>query len=299
MDVEVNGLAACLCPWYIVLSRTIVRLLTRKALIMTDTTVATRRYVRGTLLPTYSNGQPQLDSEGQPMRLPGVRYLDENGEFTGRGDWEQTRSAIDELCARLDAGELPSTYGIPEPWGWEPDVPVSDATDSILAAEFPGSRSDAAQAKLRELVHERNQLRRDLVNRETAHSAERDRLSRQLEYARAEITDVADERLRPIWDQAAEAATREGFCPEYDRLCASLGIPGRARLYRGVVNVTLNLYAYAESRDPGVAEIEMMERVRDRLAALETEDRHEEHENGSISHVDVESIDAENVTVFQ
>jgi len=41
---------------------------------------------------------------------------------------------------------------------------------------------------------------------------------------------ASDVRLLPVWVAAAKAATEEGFCPEYDRLAASLGAPNRSDL---------------------------------------------------------------------
>ena len=128
---------------------------------------------------------------------------------------------------------------------------------------------------------------------------ELDAAREQLRVARLPITDVMDERLTPIWDKAAEAAEENGFCSEYDKLCDSLGIPGRVRLYRGVVTVTLNVYAYAEARNADDAgdlmEQRLRERVRDELA---TEGGYDSHEDGSVTHVDINSSEYESVDIY-
>ena len=40
-----------------------------------------------------------------------------------------------------------------------------------------------------------------------------------------------DPRLKWLWDDAAEYARQQGYCPTYDAICARLGIPGRPRDY--------------------------------------------------------------------
>lgn len=124
--------------------------------------------------------------------------------------------------------------------------------------------------------------------------------NRWREQAQAEIHDASDERLRPIWEQAAQAASDEGFCPEYDRLCAQLGIPGRPRLYRGVVNVRFNVYAYEMATDPDIAQETMEENMRERIEAWREDivGNSYEHESGDITHFDVDSIDSESVDVY-
>lgn len=125
------------------------------------------------------------------------------------------------------------------------------------------------------------------------------RLQRELSVARESITDVNDERLTPIWDRAAEAAEENGFCPEYDKLANSLGIPGRERLYRGVVEVRFNVYAYARSRVADDAAEEMEQRVRQAVAELRSVDDYSGRDDGDISHVDISESDVSDVSVYE
>lgn len=129
--------------------------------------------------------------------------------------------------------------------------------------------------------------------------SEVERLQRELSVARESITDVNDERLTPIWDRAAEAAEENGFCPEYDKLANSLGIPGRERLYRGVVEVRFNVYAYARSRVADDAAEEMEQRVRQAVAELRSVDDYSGRDDGDISHVDISDSDVTDVSVYE
>ena len=129
--------------------------------------------------------------------------------------------------------------------------------------------------------------------------SEVERLQRELSAAREPITDVNDERLTPIWDKAAEAAEENGFCPEYDKLANSLGIPGRERLYRGVVEVRFNVYAYARSRVADDAADEMEQAVREAVRNLATVNDWEGRSDGDISHVDFNSSEVSDVSVYE
>jgi len=120
--------------------------------------------------------------------------------------------------------------------------------------------------------------------------------------ARAEISDPADERLAPIWELAARAADENGFCPEYDKLCDSLGVPGRPRLRRGIVRVEFNLYAYAMATADDDAAEAMEERVRGLIQSFRDEHiatPYESREDGDLTHLDVDRIDAEDVSVYE
>lgn len=109
------------------------------------------------------------------------------------------------------------------------------------------------------------------------------------------ITDTKDARLTAIWERAAEVAENEGFCPEYERLANGLGIPGRSRLYRGIVTVRFNVYSYATDTSDDSAARTMEENVRERLRDTLTTGGYGE---GDISHLDFEGVEAEDVSVY-
>jgi hypothetical protein len=122
-----------------------------------------------------------------------------------------------------------------------------------------------------------------------------ERLTSQLAAARAPITDVTDERLAPIWERAASVAEDEGFCPEYERLANGLGIPGRERTYRGIVNVSFNVYAYArDTMQDGAAE-QMEAFVREAVRNLAGN----YGVPGEMTHVDLHSVESEDVNVYE
>jgi len=239
------------------------------------------------------------------VTLYGVEYINLRPRDS-RYDWANTqaaRNAIVESVRALDAGGQDyATYRLSDAWRFEADAPTVEpptTTAETIAAEFPGVRDEAATAKLRELVRERNQLRRDRVETATAFAAEADSLRARLRVAQVTISDVADERLSPIWERAAEAATEAGFCSEYEKLCDILGIPGRERLYRGVVEVRFNVYAYATATNADDAEEEITNTVRERLTEIATEDPYSSHDDGSVSHLDVTDVGAEQVEVYE
>lgn len=52
------------------------------------------------------------------------------------------------------------------------------------------------------------------------------------EQPQVERIEINDPRVAWIWEAAATAADEEGFCPEYERLAARLGVPGRVHKFR-------------------------------------------------------------------
>lgn len=54
-----------------------------------------------------------------------------------------------------------------------------------------------------------------------------------------------DPRIRWLFDDMAEMATREGYCSTYDSLCAKLGVPGRKRDFK--VTHTVNDMTFTTS----------------------------------------------------
>lgn len=53
----------------------------------------------------------------------------------------------------------------------------------------------------------------------------------------AERIELNDPRVAWFWEAAAKAADEEGFCPEYERLAARLGVPGRVHKFRCTATV--------------------------------------------------------------
>jgi hypothetical protein len=69
-------------------------------------------------------------------------------------------------------------------------------------------------------------------------------LERRIETLSADITDGADSRLIPFWEQAGENATEAGFCPEYDRMAEMMNGVRRTKTYRVRVARTVTYTEY-------------------------------------------------------
>ncbi len=174
---------------------------------------------------------------------------------------------------------------------WEREVSEAAPTPPTPTEELATFRplsEDERMAKLRAIIVERNEANRLLEVEREARRQERESLTATVSRLSEPITDVTDERLAPIWDRAAEAAQDEGFCPEYDRLCDRLGIPGRERQYRGVVKVSLDFYAYATARGENAATDLIEEEVADNLLGLLSE----------YDSVDIREVEATDVSVY-
>jgi len=205
-----------------------------------------------------------------------------------------TRYASRADGTNRDGGYRLTAVGWQGTWEAEaaPLTPDEEVTRDFRAA------TDEQRAKLRALIVARNEADRLLATEREARRQEREQLTATVQRLSAEITDVSDDRLTPIWDKAAEAAEEAGFCPEYDKLCSILGVPGRERTYRGVVTVTLNAYVYTTSRGEEEAAEEMENLMRAQVeSSLAVGDRYYP-EPGSITVVEVQETEAEEVSIY-
>jgi len=77
-----------------------------------------------------------------------------------------------------------------------------------------------------------------------------------------------DERLRPMFVNAARVATAADFCHEYDRIAGAVGAPSREELfvkqYNHCVTVTVEFHIHATAdSDPDWSNAELLEMVND------------------------------------
>lgn len=222
-------------------------------------------------------------------------YYSEEERATALAEYRAGKSWRADWRSEFNGG----SWQNPIVWDAEPVMPDPDAEFGELVNEMRTMGDVDKTRKLRELVEARRDAERTVTELREAMDAQRDRWTESLRQAQAPISDAADERLAPIWELAAQAADDNGFCPEYEKLCDSLGIPGRPRLRRGVVEVTLNVYAYAMGATEEEAHEAMERQVRERLESeVHTEDRYSNHDDGSISHVDITSVDTSDVEVY-
>jgi len=207
-------------------------------------------------------------SGGREFTYYGVRYSQPYSEANPQqnADWYDNPTARDQMFDQFARGETVPKYAPNAEWVWTEDA--SDAPEV--------SPEVAALQRQVEL------------------------LSARLATAQAPITDPSDERVAGIWERAAGVASEEGFCREYDRLAEGMGIPGRSRLFRGVVSVTFNVYAYAEGHDEDEAREAMEERVRSQLRDdLTVDGPYDEREDGHLSHLDIDNSEVSDVNPYR
>lgn len=100
------------------------------------------------------------------------------------------------------------------------DAPThSDGSTNVEAREAQARAIAIMRAREERTLAEAAQLR-----------ARVDELTTALQRERSSDIDKDDPRVRHLWVTAAETARDEGFCPEYDRLARSMGIPDRNEL---------------------------------------------------------------------
>lgn len=121
----------------------------------------------------------------------------------------------------------------------ERDVAAAQRQAEALGASF------AQREKLRAIVTERRDAQRALVDAQTTITQLQERIE-QLRFE--QITDGNDERLIDFWERAAQKASDENYCGEYDRMAELLGGPGRERSYVVTTLVTIEVSVNVTAR---------------------------------------------------
>lgn len=119
----------------------------------------------------------------------------------------------------------------------------------------------------------------------------------ELERLRAPITEGSDERLKDFWRQAAQIATSEGFCPEYDRLAARMGGLRRDEMTaRYEVDVELE-FRFTRSVSVSVIATSESSAMRQVLAENDHSELFEYVDLTGVSHYDINSATAEDANL--
>ena len=128
----------------------------------------------------------------------------------------------------------------------ERDVAAAQRQAEALGASF------AQREKLRAIVTERRDAQRALVDAQTTITQLQERIE-QLRFE--QITDGNDERLIDFWERAAQKASDENYCGEYDRMAELLGGPGRERSYvvTTLVTIEVSVNVTARTEDDAVS----------------------------------------------
>ena len=236
---------------------------------MTDTTTTTRSFV---LVQSLDRSTPYYGvADTRPSEPTRVAWFGTGREYAERWAGYLNTDPTRTVELGWDSPDA-RPYEVVEP---EPTpAPVDGEVDWATSHETPAESPEVADLKRRVAS-----------------------LTERLATAQEPITDVSDERLTPIWDRAAEKATEEGFCPEYERITEALGIPGRERSYRGVVTIQFNVYAYATARGPEEAGEAMKASVREQLreSAIGSGDY---GNDGDTTHLDFEDVEVEDVNPY-
>lgn len=136
----------------------------------------------------------------------------------------------------------------------ERDVEAARRQAEALGATF------AQREKLRAIVTERRDAQAALATAQETINELRTRVS-QLQ--NEQITDGSDHRLTEFWERAAQKASDENYCGEYDRMAELLGGPGRVKTYDVTTRVTIEITVQVEARsdDDAVEQVDDFDHV--------------------------------------
>jgi hypothetical protein len=184
---------------------------------------------------------------------------------------------------------------------WERELMTPADPVSEVVNTFEGTMSERNTARLRELVEGKLRAEREAESQRAAYERQAEQYRTQLARALAPLSDASDERLQPIWEQAHSAADDAGYCPEFDRMMEAIGAPTRPRLYRVIVEATVNAYVFvtAQTEDDAreLAESRFDE-VLGEVGGIETEGEYNTHSDGSVTQFDYNSVSAESSELY-